>query len=145
MKLFYYSVVYIGLLIGTINTIYSQENYNALNVFVQFGSESRINAHYEITVGKSITLSPSITMPFDFDWVAFGGRADLYVDSLFNISNKLDIWLGIDTGVIVSGEDTFFINGHAGVEYKINNFFGIIGEIGGGTSSFGGIGLGFHF
>ena len=116
-----------------------------VKLFVQFGSETRINAHYEITVGKSITLSPSITMPFDFDWVALGGRADLYVDSLFNISSKLDIWLGVDTGIIISGEDTFLLNGHAGIEYKFNDFIGIIGEIGGGTTSFGGIGIGFHF
>ena len=145
MKLLYFLIVYLGLLIGSINSSYSQENYNALNVFVQFGSETLINAHYEITVGKSITISPSITLPFDFDWVALGGRADLYVDSLFNIGSKLDIWLGVDTGIIISGEDAFLLNGHAGVEYKFNNFFGIIGEIGGGTSSFGGIGLGFHF
>ena len=145
MKLLYCSIIYIGLLLGSINSIYSQENYNALNVFVQFGSETRINTYYEITVGKSITLSPSITMPFDFDWVALGGRADLYVDSLFNISSKLDIWLGVDTGFIISGDESFILNGHAGVEYKFNNFFGITGEIGGGTASYGGIGLGFHF
>lgn len=127
------------------NKTIAQENYNALNLFVKFGNESRINAHYEITVGKSITLSPSIAMPFDLDWVALGGRADLYVDSLFKIPNHWDIWLGVDAGVIISGDDNFNLNAHAGVEYKFNDFLGIIGEFGGGTSSFGGIGLGLHF
>ncbi len=130
---------------GLTTALFSQENYNALNVSVQFSSETKINANYEITVGKSITLSPAITIPFDFEWVNLGGRADLYIDSLFNISKKLDIWLGIDAGIIISGDDSFSLNGHAGIEYKLNNFFGIIGEAGAGTSSFGGIGMAFHF
>ncbi len=138
-------LISLSLFLGYSTASFSQENYNALNVSTQFASETRINAHYEITVGKSITLSPAITLPFDFDWVTLGGRADLYVDSLFNISNKLDIWLGIDTGIIISGDDSFSLNGHAGIEYKINNFFGIIGEAGGGTSSYGSIGMAFHF
>jgi len=127
------------------NKALAQENYNALNIFVKFGNETRINAHYEITVGKSITLSPSIAFPFDLNWLAIGGRADLYIDSLFSIPEHWDIWLGIDTGVIISGDDNFSLNAHAGVEYKFTDFFGLIGEFGGGAASFGGIGLGLHF
>lgn len=56
-----------------------------------------------------------------------------------------DMWLGVDTGIIISGDDTFSLNAHAGIEYKFTDFIGIIAEIGGGTASFGGIGLGFHF
>ncbi len=70
-------IIFAGLLFGFSNPIYSQKEYNALNVFVKFGSDTRINAHYEITVGKSITISPSIAFPFDFNWLALGGRADL--------------------------------------------------------------------
>lgn len=134
-----------GILLALTSKIFAQENYNALNLFVKFGNETRINAHYEITVGKSITLSPSIAMPFDLDWVALGGRADLYIDSLFHIPKKWDIWLGVDAGVIISGNENFNLNGHAGVEFKFTDFIGIIGEFGGGTSSFGGIGIGLHF
>lgn len=145
MRYFLIFLIFTGLFLGFSSSVFAQKNYNALNLFVKFGSESRINAHYEITVGKSITLSPSISVPFDFEWIALGGRADLYVDSLFNINNRWDIWLGVDSGIIISGDDTFSLNAHAGVEYKLTDFFGIIGEIGGGTASSGGVGLGFHF
>jgi hypothetical protein len=145
MKYLLTLIIFVGFFFGFSNSVYSQKKYNALNIFMKFGSDTRINAHYEITVGKSITISPSIAMPFDFDWLALGGRADLYFDNLFNINKHWDMWLGVDTGIIINGDDTFSLNAHAGVEYKFTDFIGIIAEIGGGTASFGGIGLGFHF
>ena len=135
----------IGLfLINTKNT-YAQENHRALNLFAKFGEETRINAHYEIPLTRSITISPSVAFPVDFESVEIGGRIDLYFDRLFRLSSRWDLWAGIDTGVIINAEDDFNLNAHAGLEFKLTKALGIIGEIGGGTASFGGIGLGIHF
>ncbi len=148
MKKLFTFLLFGGLLIGFSNTTFAQEDYSALNVFVQFGSNSAINAHYEIPVAKNITVSPAVTLPFDFDYVALGGRADYYFDSLFKLPEPWDIWAGVDAGFILGGDehtDDFNLNAHAGVEYKFNDTWGIMREFGGGTSSFGGIGVGIHF
>lgn len=141
-------LVFGGLLLGSSNFTYAQEDYSALNVFVHFSSNSAINAHYEIPIAKNITVSPAVTVPFDFDYVALGARADYYFDSLFGLPEPWDIWAGVDGGFILGGGDDiddFTFNAHAGVEYKFNDTWGIIGEFGGGTASFGGIGVGIHF
>jgi len=138
-------ILLFGILSLTSNKSYSQENHRALNIFAKFGDDARINAHYEIPLTKSITISPSVAFPFDFESVEIGGRMDLYFDRLFRLHQRWDLWAGIDTGIIINGEGDFNLNAHAGLEFKLTKFLGIIGEIGGGTASFGGIGLGIHF
>jgi len=148
MKKLFTLFLFSSLFLGLSNITYAQEDYSALNVFIRFGNNSKINAHYEIPVTKNITISPSVVLPFNFDYVSLGGRADYYFDSLFKLQEPWDIWGGVDAGFIVggdSGDDDFSLNLHAGVEYKITETFGIIGEFGGGTTSFGGIGVGIHF
>ncbi len=145
MKKLFTFLVLGSLLIGFSNKTFAQEDYSALNLFVKFGEESRINALYEIPVAKNITVSPSIAVPFNFDWFAIGARADYYFDSLINLSEPWDLWGGVDTGFVLGGDTDFDINVHAGIEYKFNETWGIIAELGGGTASFGGIGVGIHF
>ncbi len=135
----------IGLFLINSKNTYAQENHRALNLFAKFGEETRINAHYEIPLTRSITISPSVAFPVDFESVEIGGRLDLYFDRLFRLHSRWDLWAGIDTGVIINAEDDFNLNAHAGLEFKLTKALGIIGEIGGGTASFGGIGLGIHF
>ncbi|MEN8124552.1 MAG: hypothetical protein ABFR32_05420 [Bacteroidota bacterium] len=137
-----------GLLIGFSNTTYAQEDYSALNIFVQFGNNSAINAHYEIPIAKNFTVSPAIVVPFSFDYINLGARADYYFDSLLKLPEPWDIWAGVDAGFVLGDDEVtggFEINGHVGVEYKFNDTWGIIGEFGGGTVTFGGIGVGIHF
>jgi len=145
MLKFFLPILVIGLLLMNSKNTYAQENHRALNLFAKFGEETRINAHYEIPITKSITISPSVAFPVDFESVEIGGRIDLYFDRLFRLHSRWDLWAGIDTGVIINAEDDFNINAHAGLEFKLTKVLGIIGEIGGGTASFGGIGLGIHF
>lgn len=131
------------------NQAYAQEDYSALNLFVRFGSDAAINGHYEIPIANNLTVSPSATVAFNFDYMALGARLDYYFDSLLKLNEPWDIWAGVDTGFVVIDDnkdyDDFNLNIHAGVEYKFNDTWGIIGEFGGGTSSFGGIGVGIHF
>jgi hypothetical protein len=138
-------IVVIGFIFTHSENTFAQENHRALNLFAKFGDETRINAHYEIPITKSITISPSVAFPTDFESVEIGGRIDLYFDRLFRLHHRWDLWAGIDTGVIINAEDDFNLNAHAGLEFKLTKALGIIGEIGGGTASFGGIGLGIHF
>ncbi|MFD1315887.1 hypothetical protein [Namhaeicola litoreus] len=130
------------------NVANAQEDYSALNLFVSFGDHAAINGHYEIPIAKNLTVSPSAVVAFDFDYIALGGRLDYYFDSLFKLNEPWDIWGGVDAGFVLGDDDKnddFSLNLHAGVEYKLNDTWGIIGEIGGGTASFGGIGVGIHF
>jgi len=150
MKRLFTLVLFAGLLIGFSNTAKAQEDYSALNVFVSFGDDSKINAQYEIPIIENVTISPSVVIPFNFDYVALGVKADYYFDHLMGLSKDWDIWAGIDTGFNIgedknNNHDVFNINVHVGVEYKISEAFGILAEFGGGTASFGGIGVGFHF
>lgn len=137
-----------GLFLALSGNVFAQENYgNALNAFVKFGDNSSLAANYEFQVAPSLTLSPEARVWFSGDNnLALGGRADYYFDSLFGLVEPWDIWAGVDAGFITGdGDDDFSLNIHAGVEYKINDFIGIIAEFGGGTTTAGGIGVGFHF
>lgn len=135
------------LFFGISNTVFSQESYGgALNVFVKFGENSSVGGNYEFEVAPSLTVSPEAVISFgDDNNIALGGRADYYFDSLFKLKEPWDIWGGVDAGVILSGNDNFTLNIHAGVEYKFSEMWGIIAEFGGGKTSSGGIGVGIHF
>jgi hypothetical protein len=146
MKKIIFTLLFGGLLFGFSGSAFAQENHGgALNAFVKFGSDSRIGANYEIQVAKNFTVAPEVVIPFDFDYFVLGARADYYFDSLLKLPTEWDIYAGVDTGIIVNGEDSFDINIHAGVEYKFTEHWGILGEFGGGTSSTGGIGVAYHF
>lgn len=136
-----------GLFLALSGNLQAQENYgNALNAFVNFGDNASISANYEFQVAPSLTLSPEARIWFDGDdELAIGGRADYYFDSLLSLVEPWDIWAGVDASFISGDGDDFGINAHLGVEYKINDFIGIIAEFGGGTTTAGGIGVGFHF
>lgn len=130
------------------NDLTAQEDYSALNLFVSFGSNAAINGHYEIPIANNLTVSPAATVAFDFDYIALGARMDYYFDSLLKLQEPWDIWGGVDAGFVLGDDDDnddFSLNLHAGVEYKLNETWGIIAEFGGGTASFGGIGVGIHF
>ncbi len=127
------------------NNVTAQEDYSALNLYVSFGDNGTINAQYEIPIVENVTISPAVVIPFDFDNLSVGVRADYYFDSLMKLPEPWDIWGGVDTGIVLGGDDNFNINGHVGVEYKFDETWGILAEFGGGTASFGGIGVGIHF
>ncbi len=135
------------LFLGLSNYSFAQENYGkVLNGFVKFGDNSSVGGNYEFQVAPSITVSPEAVISFGTDdWIALGARADYYFDSLINLVEPWDIWAGVDAAIIVSGDDSFTLNIHAGVEYKFNDTWGLIAEFGGGKTSSGGIGVGIHF
>ncbi len=136
-----------GLFFALTGNLQAQENYgNALNAFVKFGDNSSISANYEFQVAPSLTLSPEARIWFSGDEeLAIGGRADYYFDSLLGLVEPWDIWAGVDASFISGDGDDFGINAHIGAEYKISDLIGIIVELGGGTTTAGGIGVGFHF
>jgi len=136
-----------GLFFALTGNLQAQENYgNALNAFVNFGENASISANYEFQVAPSLTLSPEARIWFDGDNdLAIGGRADYYFDSLLGLVEPWDIWAGVDASFISGDGDDFGINAHIGAEYKISDLIGIIVELGGGTTTAGGIGVGFHF
>ena len=135
-----------GLFFALAGNSYAQENHGgALNTFFKFGSNASISANYEFQVANNITVSPEARFWFSGDNdMALGGRADYYFDSLFGLNEKWDIWAGVDAGFLIGDGDSFTVNAHAGVEYRISELIGIIAEFGGGVTSSGGIGVAFH-
>jgi outer membrane scaffolding protein for murein synthesis (MipA/OmpV family) len=147
MKILLTFLLFVSLLLGTSNTAFAQENYGGeLNAFVRFGDNSSVGAHYEFQVVENITVSPEARISFSSDaFISLGGRADYYFDSLFNLDEPWDVWAGVDAGFIISGNDTFSVNIHTGGEYKFDDTWSIIAEIGAGQDFTGGIGVGIHF
>ncbi len=147
MKYLLTFLLFVSLLFGLSNTVVAQENYGGeLNAYVKFGDNSSLGAYYEFQVLENITVSPEARISFGSDaFISLGGRADYYFDSLLNIDEPWDVWAGVDAGFIISGNDTFSVNLHIGGEYKFNETWGIIAEIGAGQEFTGGIGVGIHF
>ena len=140
-------LLFAGLLLGLSNTAFAQETYGGvLNAFVKFGDNSTIGANYEFDIADNITISPEAKISFSNDaFIALGGRADYYFDSLFNLEEPWDVWAGVDSAFIISGDRSFEVNAHTGVEYKLNNTWGILAEFGAGSVISGGVGVGIHF
>ena len=150
MKTIYTFCLLVAFYFAATSVSIAQENHgNALNVFVKFGDNSSISANYEFQVHQDITVSPEARIWFSGkNNLAIGARGDYYFDRLFNLKEPWDIWGGVDAGFIVSGDDDkddFSINLHAGAEYKFNDTWGIILELGGGTTAAGGLGVAVHF
>ena len=133
----------IGVFMIAAETTYAQENYGGvLNTFVKFGDDASIGAHYEIQVASSVTVSPEARIWFnDENTIALGGRADYYFDELLGLVEPWDIWGGVDAGIITNGDDDFDLNIHIGFEYKLSDTLGLVLELGGGSTTSGGIGL----
>ena len=57
-----------------------------------------------------------------------------------------DIWGGAGIGFLIQDDngDAIDFNIHAGGEYKFNETWGLIFEIGGGSAFSGGLGVGIH-
>jgi hypothetical protein len=139
-------LLFTGLFVGVSNTAIAQEDYQALNLAISFGNNTKIKANYEIDVANYITVAPAVTVPLDFDYIGLGVKADYYFDGLMSLPDPWDIWAGLDTSFNIGQDDDIFdINAHVGVEYKFNETWGILAEFGGGSASFGGFGVGIHF
>lgn len=121
--------------------------YNPANSNYNNSNNAQLHVFYEISVAENITISPAIDLAFNFDYVVVGGRADYYFDGFINnLPKELDLWGGVDSGFVIGGDgDTFIVNLHGGGEWKFHDSWGGIVEFGGGTSSYGSIGIGYHF
>lgn len=127
------------------NDLGGQDHGNALNLFLSFGDNSAISANYEITINNDITFAPEAKIWFaGSNNFALGARADYYFDRIFNLHSSWDIWTGVDASFLLGGNDGFYLNLHAGVEYILNDSIGIIVEFGGGKAASGGIGIAIH-
>ncbi len=147
MKNLFAFLLFVGLFFAVSNSSFAQESYGgALNAFVKFGDNSSISGYYEFEVAPSLTVSPEVLISFgDDSWIGLGGRVDYYFDTLINLTEPWDIWAGVDAGFILSGNESFNLNLHAGVEYKFSDMWGILAEFGGGKIASGGLGVGIHF
>lgn len=156
-------ILLIGITFLFSNNSYAQKNLSSLNLLIKAGSYSKYyntsNKHfndnnnaqlhffYEIPIAENMTVSPAIDLPFNFDYVVIGGRVDYYFGNFINnLPEQLDLWGGVDSGIVIGGDgDTFIVNIHGGGEWRFHDSWGGIVEFGAGTSSYGSIGIGYHF
>jgi len=130
-------LLFTGLFVSVSNTAMAQEDYQALNLAISFGNNTKIKANYEIDVANYITVAPAVTVPLNFDYIGLGVKADYYFDGLMSLPDPWDIWAGVDTSFNIGQDDDIFdINAHVGVEYKFNETWGILAEFGGGSASY---------
>lgn len=122
----------------------AQEDYTALNVLLNLGKVSAINASYEIQVADQITVGPAALIDFDGNF-GLGGRGFYYFDELLTLNDTWDVYAGLELGYRFGSNDLnlgIFIGG----EWRFNDKLGLILEFSGGSISFGGgVGLGIHF
>jgi len=140
-------LVFGTLFLGISNSALAQkdDHGSALNIFVDFGDNTSIKAHYEIGLTPDLTISPVVHMKFgDNSSFGAGARADYYFDRLLKLHDHWDIWAGADAIIHFEGEDNFSMNGHIGGEYLFNDTWGLICEVGFGSLTSGSIGVGIH-
>ena len=80
MKKLIILLVFSILFLGISNTAFAQkdDHGSALNIFVDFGDNTSIKAHYEIGLTLDLTISPVVHMKFgDNSSFGAGARADL--------------------------------------------------------------------
>lgn len=147
MKNLFTLTLVVGLFLMNLETQAQENHGNALNVFVGFGENSSIGAYYEFQVHPDITVSPEAKLWFGKSQMAIGARGDYYFDRIFKLAEPWDIWGGAGIGFAFGddSDDDLNFNIHAGGEYKFNETWGIILEIGGGSAFSGGLGVGIHF
>ena len=149
MKAIYWKSLFIGMLLLVSTKNYAQEDYgNALNAFLTLGGSPAIGGYYEFQVIESLTVAPEFRYYFvdgGDNYTAIGARANYYFDTLLNLPEPWDIWAGANAGWFVNYTDTFGLNLHGGVGYKITEQFEVIFEFGGGRALTTGFGLGIHF
>lgn len=157
-------ILFLGFITGISNFSYAQNDYSGLNVLIKAGSHSRyyaytddnynsnahLNAYFKIPIAENITIAPVVGLPFNFDWVLVGVRADYFFDShIDNLPEELNLYGGVGSGFVIGLDDFidngFEINFNAGGEWRFNETWGAIVEFGVGTTSFGGVGVGIHF
>lgn len=125
----------------------SSESYaNSLNVFLGFGDNSAIRANYELPLAKNFTISPEAYLPLNFEFIYAGARVDYYFDELVNLAADWDIWGGLRAGLYLGSDvsNEIRLNLQLGGEYRLNETWGILLEIGGGKMSNAGIGAAIH-
>jgi len=136
--------LFILLIIGS-NNINAQENYDGLNLLVNFGSITAVNANYEFTVAPQITVAPVVLIDFDGAF-GIGAKGSYYFDSHLNLIDDFDVYGGLDVGLHFGNNTEFSIGAFAGGEWHIDEKWGLLFEIGGGSLSFGGsVGAAIHF
>ena len=150
MKAIYWKSLFIGLFLLVSTKNYAQEDYgNALNAFLTLGGGAQsIGGYYEFQVFEQITVSPEFRYIFYNDgpnYMEIGARANYYFDKLLNLPEPWDIWAGPNVGWLVNYSETFALDIHGGVGYKINEQFEVLFEFGGGRALTTGFGLGIHF
>ena len=135
------------LVLGASSKVSAQESYGgALNLFGTFGNYTSITGNYEIPLATNWTISPTATIPLDFDFLVAGARVDYYFDSLLGLNEPWDIWGGVGAGFVIGLDDAYSGDGidlilHVGAEYKFNETWGIILDGGAGGGS---LGVGIH-
>lgn len=138
-------IVISSIFINSVNAQSNENHGNTINAFLKIGYKARVDLSYEFQIVKNLTISPKVIIPFTFDVFDIGliARVDYYFDNLLNLPENWNIYSGLEAGTIIIG-DYFSYNIHIGTEYKFHKRWGVIGEIGIGDETTGGIGMAFH-
>jgi len=128
------------------NSLNAQEVYEALNMKIDIGSIFGINVNYEFDIADQITVAPVALIDFDGDF-GIGARGAYYFDEIFSLTEPWDTYAGLELGYRFTNNGDFALGIFIGGEWHINDQWGLLLEITGGSNLSSGIAVGaaIHF
>lgn len=105
-----------------------------------------VGVSYEIPVGENVSIAPFAGTNFDLNYLALGVKANYYFDNLFQLPPEWDVYGGANGGYAIAIESEknsdFDMGLHVGTRWFWNEKWGVYVELGGGSTSELGGGIG---
>lgn len=138
MKKLFTFIALSGAMFFSANTVSAQAQ-KYLNVG---GAGTGFYGSIEFPVSSVITVAPQFSTDYNFNSFVIAGKANYYLDDVFDVASAWDVYAGLNLGWRVeSGNDGFNWGIQVGARWFWDDKWGINAEVGGGSGVLGGVGL----
>ncbi len=126
------------LFLGSQNEVQAQ----AAKYFNFGGAGTGLYASIEFPVSSTITLAPLVSTNYNFNHLIIAGKANYYLDEVFELDAAWDVYAGANLGwEVEAGDGRAYWGIQVGARWFWSDKWGVNAEIGGGTGVLGGVGL----
>jgi len=106
------------------------------------GAGTGLYASIEFPVSSFITVAPQISTNYNFNALVIAGKANFYLDEVFELDSSWDVYAGANLGWRVeTGNDGVNVGIQVGARWFWSDKWGVNAEFGGGTGVLGGVGV----
>ncbi len=96
----------------------------------------------EFPVSSVITVAPQFSTNYNFNTLVIAGKANFYLDEVFELDSSWDVYAGANLGWRVeTGNDGVNFGLQVGARWFWDDKWGVNAEVGGGTGVLGGVGV----